>query len=103
MGGFGGGASMRERPADATTCLPLTDPSLQPRVASTQATKAVINRAIPDRRSTNRGSPITSPSSMPVVAMIEAAKISPEGVFRKRNTACWRPRSTRRPPTPPST
>ena len=57
MGGFGGGASMRDRPAAVTTCRPLTDPSLQPRVASTQATKAVISRATPDRSEHQQGQP----------------------------------------------
>ena len=47
-GGAVWGARIRDRPAAATICLPLTDPSLQPREASTQAMTEVMRRAKPD-------------------------------------------------------
>ena len=46
-GGLGCGARIRDRPAAATIWRPLTEPSRQPRVASTQAITAVISRAKP--------------------------------------------------------
>ena len=94
---------MRVRPAAAMICRPLTEPSRHPNVARTQVATAINSKVKPDRASSRTGSPMTSPSSIPVVEMIEAAKTSPGGVFRKRKTACWRPRSASRPATPPST
>ena len=76
-GGAGWGARMRDSPAAAMIWRPLTEPTLQPRVARTQETTAIISRAKPERARSRMGSPTTRPSSMPVVAMIEAAKISP--------------------------
>ena len=100
----GCGARMRERPAagDDLSTLDRAEPP-------TEGGQDPGDDGGDEQRDTRvggapaRGSPITSPSSMPVVEMIEAAKISPGGVLRKRNTACWRPWSIRRPATPPST
>ncbi len=44
-GGAVCGARMRDKPAACTIWRPFTDPSRQPRVASTQATTAVMSKA----------------------------------------------------------